>query len=97
MPLNEINRAKHFPHTNVILNPVVTGKYYCIRDLIIILSVVVQLSIKQYTCSMYLYHQVFLVSFHSVSDFLMGDQDMVLSESTMSKQYSRVRKLSMFN
>ena len=30
-------------------------------------------------------------SVHSVSDFLMGEQDMVLSESTMSKQYSRVR------
>ena len=42
-------------------------------------------------CFSILFGHTFFFSVHSVSDFLMGEQDMVLSESTMSKQYSRVR------
>ena len=37
---------------------------------------------------MYLNQNYFYI--FSVSDFLMGEQDMVLSESAMSKQHSRV-------
>ena len=33
---------------------------------------------------------IFIFFYFSVSDFLMGEQDMVLSESAMSKQHSRV-------
>ena len=36
---------------------------------------------------------IFFFFVHSVSDFLMGEQDMVLSDSAMSKQHSRVRLL----
>lgn len=83
--------VKQFFHIN-LLNTLVTGKYYnCVYRSKNYSQWVVLFGIRQH--SNYMFQQVFLVSFHSVSDFLMGDQDMVLSESTMSKQYSRVRRL----